>query len=389
MKMKNYTMNCPNCNAKLQFQFDETQKQCGFCLCTIKREISEEDRLMIQKEEQIKEIRTVLDNRMQLSILENKRNELSAETDKIQKNTFQMPMYSRDKDKLKYRVLGLCSPVIFLAISVMCISGKKVGAFLVFLALTGVSIPLAKKNFDKLQEEKIDINAKTAEAQAEQEIFQTNRDRKIYDLKEREKDIETQIRSFKGAKSVGFLPKEYQTDNALRFLLDKLSNTQNLSLQEAIYSYDEKIHKEKLRMQEEQREQLKITAKIQQEQMQIQQEMLRTQQEQFRMEQQRQMAQMPFQAAPQMVQQVTVINQSGSSNGEIPIMNSAPPKKCPNCGGKYAWNKCDETRSGVNVGAAVVGGMLLGPLGLLAGAVGHSVEEYRCGSCGFTRRYKH
>ena len=46
------------------------------------------------------------------------------------------------------------------------------------------------------------------------------------------------------------------------------------------------------------------------------------------------------------------------------------PNRCPMCGEKKRWIEVDQTKKGFSVGKAAVGGLLLGPVGLLGGALG-------------------
>lgn len=52
--------------------------------------------------------------------------------------------------------------------------------------------------------------------------------------------------------------------------------------------------------------------------------------------------------------------------------NMSVPGKCPMCGEVLKWKNVDEQRKGFSVGKAAVGGLLLGPVGLLGGALGKS-----------------
>ena len=46
------------------------------------------------------------------------------------------------------------------------------------------------------------------------------------------------------------------------------------------------------------------------------------------------------------------------------------PKECPMCGEKEKWKYIDDAKKGFSGGKALAGGILLGPLGLVAGALG-------------------
>lgn len=61
------------------------------------------------------------------------------------------------------------------------------------------------------------------------------------------------------------------------------------------------------------------------------------------------------------------------------------PAKCPMC--NSYWGKVDSTHKGFSVGKAAVGGLLLGPVGLVGGALGKKKSTYYCRKCGFTQEY--
>lgn len=66
----------------------------------------------------------------------------------------------------------------------------------------------------------------------------------------------------------------------------------------------------------------------------------------------------------------------------------AIPNRCPNCG--EIWGMAKETSgAGNTLGKALVGGLLLGPLGVIGGAAfGNKTTVYICSKCGFKKEYK-
>ena len=62
------------------------------------------------------------------------------------------------------------------------------------------------------------------------------------------------------------------------------------------------------------------------------------------------------------------------------------PDKCPMCN-SYNWKEVDVSKKGFSVGKAAVGGILLGPVGLLGGALGKKKKAYCCGQYGFQHEY--
>jgi tellurium resistance protein TerD len=64
------------------------------------------------------------------------------------------------------------------------------------------------------------------------------------------------------------------------------------------------------------------------------------------------------------------------------------PKKCPMCQESVKWIKVDTTKKGFSVGKAAVGAILLGPIGLVGGALGKKKVVYACGACGFEHEYE-
>lgn len=63
------------------------------------------------------------------------------------------------------------------------------------------------------------------------------------------------------------------------------------------------------------------------------------------------------------------------------------PSRCPSCGATTEWNKVGEGKQGFSVGKAAVGGLLLGPIGLVGGALGKKKVVYYCRNCQFQRAY--
>ena len=63
------------------------------------------------------------------------------------------------------------------------------------------------------------------------------------------------------------------------------------------------------------------------------------------------------------------------------------PNCCPMCGERINWKMIDSTKKGFSVGKAAVGGLLLGPVGLVGGALGKKKVTYCCGNCRFEHEY--
>lgn len=63
------------------------------------------------------------------------------------------------------------------------------------------------------------------------------------------------------------------------------------------------------------------------------------------------------------------------------------PEKCPMCGEVTKWVLVDDQRHGFSVGKAALGAIIVGPIGLLGGALGKKQYNYCCGSCGFSHTY--
>lgn len=51
------------------------------------------------------------------------------------------------------------------------------------------------------------------------------------------------------------------------------------------------------------------------------------------------------------------------------------------------WKEIDTQKKGFSVGKAALGGILLGPVGLIGGALGKKKVWYACGKCGFQHEY--
>ena len=63
------------------------------------------------------------------------------------------------------------------------------------------------------------------------------------------------------------------------------------------------------------------------------------------------------------------------------------PNCCPMCGESDGWRLIDTTKKGFNAKNAIVGGVLLGAVGLVAGAFGNKKSLYVCKKCNFQHEY--
>lgn len=64
------------------------------------------------------------------------------------------------------------------------------------------------------------------------------------------------------------------------------------------------------------------------------------------------------------------------------------PNRCPNCGEIWGMES-EKSGAGNTLGKALVGGLLLGPLGVIGGAAfGNKSTVYVCNKCGFKKEYK-
>lgn len=66
---------------------------------------------------------------------------------------------------------------------------------------------------------------------------------------------------------------------------------------------------------------------------------------------------------------------------------SKAPFRCPMCGEVSKWKEIDTRNKGFSVGKAAAGAILLGPIGLVGGALGKKKTLYACGNCGFSNEY--
>jgi tellurium resistance protein TerD len=57
------------------------------------------------------------------------------------------------------------------------------------------------------------------------------------------------------------------------------------------------------------------------------------------------------------------------------------------CNNVNNWKQVDSGKKGFSLGKAAVGGILLGPVGLLGGALGKRKVYMCCGNCGFEHEY--
>ena len=67
---------------------------------------------------------------------------------------------------------------------------------------------------------------------------------------------------------------------------------------------------------------------------------------------------------------------------------SKAPKFCPMCHKFGSLKRVDKTRKGLSAGKAIVGGVLIGPIGSIVGAsMGKKKATYVCKNCGFEHEY--
>ena len=87
------------------------------------------------------------------------------------------------------------------------------------------------------------------------------------------------------------------------------------------------------------------------------------------------------------IQKLKTSAQTYSSNKELGDKDSIP-NRCPNCGEFWGIQK-ETSGAGNTLGKAVIGGILLGPLGAVGGAAfGNKTVKYFCNKCGFQKEYK-
>ncbi|MBO4731259.1 MAG: hypothetical protein J5597_00430 [Spirochaetaceae bacterium] len=64
------------------------------------------------------------------------------------------------------------------------------------------------------------------------------------------------------------------------------------------------------------------------------------------------------------------------------------PNRCPECGAIWGMAK-ENSGAGNTLGKALIGGLLLGPIGAIGGAAfGNKTTVYICNKCGFKKEYK-
>lgn len=62
---------------------------------------------------------------------------------------------------------------------------------------------------------------------------------------------------------------------------------------------------------------------------------------------------------------------------------SSAPTLCPKCKRINTMEMVSERKGGFSGGKAVAGAVLLGPLGLVGGALGKRKVAYQCSKCGY------
>lgn len=64
-------------------------------------------------------------------------------------------------------------------------------------------------------------------------------------------------------------------------------------------------------------------------------------------------------------------------------MSRKPPSMCPKCRQMNSFEMMGERKGGFSGGKAVAGAVLLGPIGLVGGALGKKKVAYQCSKCGY------
>lgn len=65
-------------------------------------------------------------------------------------------------------------------------------------------------------------------------------------------------------------------------------------------------------------------------------------------------------------------------------MAKQPPSKCPKCKKDNTIEPMSEREGGFSGKKAAIGGILLGPVGIAAGALGKKKVMYQCTECGYS-----
>ena len=67
-------------------------------------------------------------------------------------------------------------------------------------------------------------------------------------------------------------------------------------------------------------------------------------------------------------------------------MKDVIPIVCPICK-SYTWKQVYSSNEGYSMGKGILGAVILGPVGAVAGINGKKRVTYRCDKCGFTATY--
>lgn len=59
------------------------------------------------------------------------------------------------------------------------------------------------------------------------------------------------------------------------------------------------------------------------------------------------------------------------------------PNICPKCRSRGTMDMISERKGGFSGGKAVTGAIILGPIGLVGGALGKKKRQYQCTKCGY------
>lgn len=315
------------------------------------------------------------------------------------RSEFQAPVLRKNETFYKYAIAGVCSPFVLALLALLFLTCKAYYFFYFLGTGTLICIPVHKFSVRRIKEEKNAFAAKEAEIELDRQLFYSKKGTAIQEVQGQIKVMRKSLNLLSKQINVSFLAPEYQTDGALHFILDQMSGSRNLSLHEALYSYDRQRQYEEERKQKIQMEQEKIRIEQarQQAELQLQKEQLKAEKEaraekkrqerlereqeqlklELELERTQRMREKLISSRPQQIIQQVHITTPAPVQPRVPVnpngkpLSTSAPASCPVCGHTWGWNKIDEQKEGYNVGAAVVGCLFLGPLGLLAGAAGN------------------
>lgn len=328
-------------------------------------------------QQQLADLEAYMQLQGEIQTLQPKLNQLRNERNNLQKEEFKKYVPPKKGTNGWPALCVLAFLAVFVSLIVMAAT-LAVGSFICFGVFLLSAILTVIMNARRKKEIKDDQDYARANYDLEKDSYETGKSVKLTELNEQIAFLEEKISAIRSRDPLGWMQPQYKTDEATQFIYNALLTNQAMTIQQAMYQYS----------------QARRSAEVQNRaaQQQLERERIAMQQQQQRAMQQDSILETTAAAAAAVVGNLVRprrgVPQTPVFDANSKPAEGKPPRQCPVCGSRDGWNEIDQSREGFNVGSAILGAAILGPVGLVAGAAGNSVKTYHCIHCGFTRKYK-